>query len=350
MTDTRLLGEELRRLLGDRSPEARVREVMETEDGIDEECWARLGALGFLGMAIPERYGGGGQGHAETAVLGVELGRSLACVPYLSTIVLGAGALLAAGDEEARARHLPAIAAGRCRATLALPDLVDEAAPPTVTAGDRVLDGRVDAVLDGHTADLLLVVARDRAGGEGLWAVASNADGLRRRRLHTLDRTRRLARLDLRGVAARRIGDARALGDVRRHAAVYLAAEQVGGAERMLETAVAYAKVRTQFGRPIGGFQAVKHMCADMLVAVESARAAALHAAAVPGDPVAASLAKAVCSEAYAAVATDAIQVLGGIGFTWEHPAHLYLRRARSIELMFGDPAYHYALLAEAAA
>jgi alkylation response protein AidB-like acyl-CoA dehydrogenase len=331
----------LRRLVEDLSPEARVREVMETDDGFDAACWARLGALGYLGMAIPERYGGGGQDVTYSAALSTELGRGLTCVPYLSSVVLGAGALLAAGDEESRARHLPAIAAGRRRVTLALPDLVDSGAPPTVAARNGVLDGHVAAVLDGHTADLLLVVTAD-----GVWEVAATAPGLTRRRLATLDRTRRLARVELRGVPARRIGAVDALGAVRRRALVHLTAEQAGGAQTMLETAVAYAKTRVQFGRPIGGFQAVKHLCADMFVAVESARATAEHAAAHPDDEMAASLAKAVCSEAYATVATDAIQVLGGIGFTWEHPAHLYLRRARSDELLFGDPARHYARLA----
>jgi alkylation response protein AidB-like acyl-CoA dehydrogenase len=218
-----------------------------------------------------------------------------------------------------------------------------------------VLDGHKTFVLDGHTADVVLVVARTDAG-VSLFLVDGDAPGLGRTAMPTMDQTRKQARLVFSSVPARLVGTegvgwpavSRAL-DL---AAVALAAEQVGGAQRVLEMSVEYAKVRVQFGRPIGSFQAVKHKCADMLLAVESAKSAAYYAAWTAADdneelPVMASLAKAFCSEAYFKAAADNIQIHGGIGFTWDHPAHLYFKRAKSSELILGDPAYHRELLAQ---
>ena len=210
-------------------------------------------------------------------------------------------------------------------------------------------------VLDGHIADLILVVARTDAG-VSLFAVDGDAAGLTRTPLSTMDQTRKQARLEFENTPARLIESegigwdfmARVLDLV----AVGLAAEQVGGAQKVLEMAVEYAKVRVQFGRPIGSFQAIKHKCADMLLEVESAKSAAYYGmwcAAEMDDelPSVASLAKAYCSEAYFHAAAENIQIHGGIGFTWEHPAHLYFKRAKSSELLFGDPTYHRELLAQ---
>ncbi|CAB4853161.1 unannotated protein [freshwater metagenome] len=210
-------------------------------------------------------------------------------------------------------------------------------------------------VLDGHTADLVIVAART-GKGVSLFAVEGGAAGLTRTALSTMDQTRKQAKLEFANVAGTLIGTEgegwTVLSRVLDLAAVGLAAEQVGGAQKVLEMAVEYAKVRVQFGRPIGSFQAIKHKCADMLLEVESAKSAAYYGmwcAAELNDelPSVASLAKAYCSEAYFHATAENIQIHGGIGFTWEHPAHLYFKRAKSSELLFGDPTYHRELLAQ---
>ncbi|MDQ1392028.1 MAG: hypothetical protein QOF30_1005, partial [Acidimicrobiaceae bacterium] len=303
----------------------------------------------------------------ELVVVLEEMGRALLCAPFFSSVVLAAGAVLASGDEPVKKDVLPGIASGEVRATLALTEdsgRWDEGGVTTVarasdsdsgSGGSWVLDGHKTFVLDGHTADVVLVVARTDAG-VSLFLVDGDAPGLGRTAMPTMDQTRKQARLVFSSVPARLVGTegagwpavSRAL-DL---AAVALAAEQVGGAQRVLEMSVEYAKVRVQFGRPIGSFQAVKHKCADMLLAVESAKSAAYYAAWTAADddeelPVMASLAKAFCSEAYFKAAADNIQIHGGIGFTWDHPAHLYFKRAKSSELILGDPAYHRELVAQ---
>jgi alkylation response protein AidB-like acyl-CoA dehydrogenase len=261
---------------------------------------------------------------------------------------------------------LPGIAAGETVATLAFtedggswdPASIRLAATKDATAKNNGwrLDGHKSFVLDGHTADLILVVAATGTDGQlSLFAVTSTADGLARRALPTLDQTRKLARLSFNHTPARLVGEPGAARAALDHtldvAAVALAAEQLGGAQRALDMAVAYAKVREQFGRPIGSFQAVKHRCADLLVEVESLRSAVGYAAAaVAADstevPVLASLLKAYASEVYSHVAGENIQIHGGIGFTWEHDAHLYLKRAKASELFLGDASYHRERLA----
>ncbi|HET9442494.1 MAG TPA: acyl-CoA dehydrogenase family protein [Acidimicrobiales bacterium] len=355
----------LRRFLEDKSPEAEVRRLMETTEGYDPAVWAQMGEqLGLQGLAVPEEYGGSGFGWVEVGIVMEEMGRALLPAPFLATVGLATSALLASGDEAAMADYLPGIAAGDTVATLAVtePDGrwgTDAVSLTAVADGDGWrLEGTKSFVLDGHTADLVLVAAR--AGGDGgglsLLAVDGGAEGLTRTPLSTMDMTRKQARLEFAGTPARLVGEAGGAGAGLSRAldlaAVLLAAEQVGGAQRCLEMAVDYAKVRVQFGRPIGSFQAVKHKCAEMYVAVESARAAAYYAmftAAAGGDdlPVVASLAKSFCSEAYFSAAAENIQIHGGIGFTWEHPAHLYFRRAKSSELLLGEPAYHRELLAQ---
>ena len=354
--EQRELAATLRRFLQDKSSSSEVRRLMQTEAGYDPRTWSQLaGQLGLPGLVIPEKHGGSGAGPVELAVASEEMGRALLCAPFFATAVLAAQALLASGDEAAQEEFLPGIADGATIATVAVCEddggwTTDGVATRARRSGDGyVLDGRKSFVIDGHTAGLLLVVAR-ADGGPSLFAVRGDADGLGRRPLETLDLTRKQAALALDAVPARLIGAEGSAADVvaatLRLGAVALAAEQVGGAQRCLDMSVEYAKIRMQFGRPIGSFQAIKHMCADMLLEVESARSAAYYAAWAAQDesdelPLVSSMAKAYCSEAYFRAAADNIQIHGGIGFTWEHDAHLYYRRAKSTELMLGTPGEH---------
>ena len=351
----RALRAAVREFLEAKAAEPEVRRLADAPDGVDPVVWKQLSEmLGLTGLLIPEEFGGSGAGHVELGIVLEELGRCLLPVPFLSTVALGANALLLAGDEAAQRRYLPEIASGRLRATLAVAEGATQwsaAVRTRATSTDAgwVLDGSKDHVVDGATAELVLVLA---AVGErtALFAVDGAADGLERTPLQTLDRTRRQARIALTRTPATLVGEVgagwRTVDAVLDRALVALAAEQVGGAQRVLEMAVDYARTRVQFGRAIGSFQAIKHRCADMLVDVERARAATSHALwsvdHAPAElPVAASLAAAFCSEAYFAAAASNIQVHGGIGFTWEHPAHLYYRRAKSAQLLFGTPSQH---------
>ncbi|WP_210593098.1 acyl-CoA dehydrogenase family protein [Streptomyces sp. GESEQ-35] len=361
--------EELRRIvrafLADTSPETEVRRLMETPEGFDRALWRRMGSeLGLHGLAVPEEYGGAGCGPVEVGVVMEELGRSLLCAPFLASAVLATTALLRSDDEDARKRLLPGLASGELVGTLALTedsarwDPVGVCLTARESAGSWRLSGHKMFVLDGATADVVLTVARTGDDGIGIFCVAGDAPGLTRVPLPTMDPTRRQARLDYDDVPATRLrthGDAdgwHLVSEVLDRAAVALAAEQVGVAGQALDMAVEYAKVRHQFGRPIGSFQAVKHLLADVLLEVESARAAA-HCALLaadgedPGLSAVASLAKAFCSDACLQATAENIQVHGGIGFTWEHPAHLYLKRAKTSQLLFGDPAYHRERLAQ---
>ncbi len=345
----------VRRFLADKSPASEVRRLMATGAGYDPAVWAHLGRLGLAGLIIPEKHGGAGCGPVEQLVVCEEMGAALLCAPYLASAVLATGALLASGDAAAQADLLPAMASGETKATLAVPEEDGSWAPGefSVTArrsgAEYLLDGRKSFVLDGLIADLILVAASSD-DGPALFAVDRDAPGLSGQPMQTLDMTRRQAMLSFGQTPGRLVGQPGAAGQIVAQAVrggvLALAAEQVGGAQRCLDMAVAYAKVRHQFGRAIGSFQAVKHMCADMLLEVESARSAAYRAAwaAADGDaelPLIASLAKAYCSEAYFHVAAANIQVHGGIGFTWDHDAHLYYRRAKSAEVMLGTPASH---------
>ncbi len=354
----------VRRFLADRAPIATVRELMETTDGLDAAVWKQAGEqLGLQGIAIPEEYGGAGFSFAEQAIVLEELGAALYGGPYLASAVLAATALLASPDEDARKTYLPGIASGEVIATLAFteedgswdPAAIRLAASQDSAAGGWRLDGRKSFVLDGHSAGLILVMAR--AGDDlSLFAVPAAASGLTRTALPTLDQTRKLARLDFDAVPATLIGSAGDGAAVLSHtldvAAVAQAAEQLGGAQRALDMAVEYAKVRHQFGRPIGSFQAIKHRCADLLLEVESLRSAVQYAAAAVAEnsaevPAVASLVKAYASDVYFHVAAENIQIHGGIGFTWEHDAHLYFKRAKASELFLGDASYHREHLAQ---
>ena len=352
----------VRRFLEDKSPMTEVRRLMETSEGYDPAVWSQMAdQLGLQAMAIPEDLGGAGFGYVELIVVFEEMGRSLLCAPYFSSVALGANALLSSGDDAAKKDLLPGIASGETIATLAVTEdsgRWDEEGitlSATGTGSEFTLSGHKNFVIDGHIANLLVVAART-AGGISLFAVDGGASGITRTQLVTMDQCRKQARIEFDSTPARLIGTegggSAALSKTLDLAAVAIAAEQVGGAQRCLEMSVQYAKERIQFGRPIGSFQAIKHKCADMLLEVESAKSAAYYAgwaAAEDSDelPVVSSLAKAYCSDAYFHAAAENIQIHGGIGFTWEHDAHLYFKRAKSSELFLGDPTYHRELLAQ---
>lgn len=363
--------EELRRtvrqFLEAKSSSPEVRRLMETEEGYDEAVWRQMGQeLGLQGLHIPEEYGGQGFSFIELGMVLEEMGRVLLCAPYYSTVVLAADAILNAGTDAQKKAFLPSIASGESIATLAFtePSGKWDASGITMEAkpsGDGyALSGTKMFVIDGHTADKIVVVARlAGTGGEdgiSFFTVAGDAAGLTRTPLATMDMTRKQAKLEFSDVQAEPLGEPgkgwAALSKTLDQAAVGLANEMVGGAQFVLDMSVEYAKVRVQFGRPIGSFQAIKHKCADMLLEVESSKSAAYYAAWAAAEdndelPVVASLAKAYCSDAYFHCTAENIQIHGGIGFTWEHDAHLYFKRAKSSEILLGDATYHRELLAQ---
>jgi alkylation response protein AidB-like acyl-CoA dehydrogenase len=360
--DLRLLRETVRTALGQLSPPEEVRRQMATETGWDAALWRRLcRELGLAGLAVPEMYGGGGCTPAELGVAFTEAGAFLLCAPLLSTAGLAAPLLLALGDEQASDRYLPGLCDGSLTATVAATGGQNGQVHAVEHQGQWLLHGTAGHVIDGASADLILVPS-----SAGVFAVPAGSPGLAVTPLVTLDLTRKQARLVFDGVAAPRVGPPDSAQAVRRALDVtraLLAAEQAGGAGRCLEMTVRHATTRIQFGRPIGSFQAVKQKVADMLIRVESARsaaAAATQAAALglgaerrvtdlpdlPDLPVAAAVAKAYCSEAYVAVAADTIQLHGGIGFTWEHDAHLYFKRAWTSAELLGPPDEHYETVA----
>ncbi|MEU5029326.1 acyl-CoA dehydrogenase family protein [Streptomyces milbemycinicus] len=345
----------LRDLFTEASGAEDVRKHLATTRGYDEALWVRLaGEIGVHGLAVPEEYGGSGFTFAELAVALEESGRALYCAPLLPTVVLAAHALLRSADRTACERYLPRIADGTLTATVA----GFGADEPGVTAEQEgkgwVLRGRADFVLDGAGADLIVVRAGTPAGPR-LFACEPASGACRRTPRRVLDETRRQALVEFRGAPATAVGTAEgaedtvsATLDAGRAA---LAAEQVGGSGHALDATVEFAAQRHQFGRPIGSFQAVKHRLADVLVALEAARSASAYATACaavasPQLPVAACAAAVVCSETFRLATAEYVQLHGGIGFTWEHPAHLYMRRARGGEVLFGTADWHRVRLA----
>ena len=351
----------LRRALEARSPAKEVRRLMATEQGFDREGWKKLNQeLGLTAVHIPEAYGGSGFGYGELGIVLEEMGRSLLCAPFFSTAVLATTAILNAGTEAQKKALLPQIASGDLTATLAfseesgLSDAASVALAATPSGATWRLEGTKSFVLDGHTADLIVVLARrpGSTGDDGLsfFTVDGKAAGLTRTPLKTMDETRKLARLTFNRTEATLLGGeggaAAPFARTMQQAIVCLANEMVGGAERLREDALAYVKMRMQFGRALASFQTMKHKAADMLVDVEMAKSAAYYAAAAldEGDeelPMLASLAKASAAEAYLQTAIHAVQMHGGIGFTWDNDTHLWFKRAKSSEILFGDANEH---------
>ena len=323
------LRQTVRRFLEGKSPSAEVRRLMETSEGYDPAVWKQMGQeLGLQGLHIPEEYGGQGFTFVELAIVLEEMGRVLLCAPYFSSVVLAANAILNAGTDAQKAALLPGIASGETIAALAFtePNGKWDSAGITMEArpdGDAfVLDGEKMFVIDGHTAALIVVAARlaGTSGTDGIafFTVDGDAAGLTRTGLATMDQTRKQARLEFAGVRATALGEPGAgwpaLSKTLDQAAVALANEMIGGAQFVLDMSVAYAKVRVQFGRPIGSFQAIKHKCADMLLEVESGKSAAYYAAWAAAEdndelPVVAALAKAYISDAYFHCAAENIQI-----------------------------------------
>jgi alkylation response protein AidB-like acyl-CoA dehydrogenase len=351
----------LRRFLEDRSPSTEVRRLMATPEGWERDRWSEINAeLELTAVAIPEAYGGHGFGASEQCIVLEEMGRALLCAPYFSSTVLAAGAILNAGTEEQKKSLLPKIASGETVATLAFTEgngRWDNSGVETVatkSGSGFTLSGSKSYVLDGHTADLIVVLARapGSSGDEGLslFTVPGDAAGLTRTPLTTVDETRKLARLDFSDVAGELLGAegaaAAPMAATLTRAAICLANEMVGGAERLREDALEYVQMRMQFGRSIASFQVTKHKAADMLADVELAKSAAYYAAAAldEGDDdivSVAALAKAAASEAYMQTAIHAVQMHGGIGFTWDNDTHLWFKRAKSSEVFLGDANHH---------
>jgi len=337
------------RLLAEKCSEADVRRVMATPSGHDPALWQAISGMGLPALIVDADHGGIGAGPVEVEAIMEEAGAALFAGPLLSSAVLAAGLLNESDDIDAKSRLLPGLAAGETIAAVALTGeggtwTPDGVAARASAAGDAwTLDGTASFVLSANIADVLLVVART-ADGLGCFEVAPDAAGVTAEVLESWDRTLRLSRIAFSSAPARRLAgiDGAAIERVLDLGRVALAGEQAGAARRIFEITVEYLKTRVQFGRPIGGFQALKHMAADLLIDVESATSAAraaAHALAddAPDKAVLVNLAAFACADAFSNVAATAIQMHGGIAFTWEHPAHLYWRRARADAQLFGQ-------------
>jgi len=347
----------VRRFLREHSPSTAVRRQMASAHGYDPLVWQRLcNELGLSGVHVPEAFGGQGFGFVELGITLEEMGRALLCAPFFASSVLATLALMHGATPAEQHALLPSMVSGETLATLAFTepdgrwDFAAYALAATPAGDGFLLSGTKKFVLDGVLAQQILVVGREPTGTLALFLVAGDASGLKRRALTSLDPTRRLAELVFTEVSARRLGAAgdcaAALQKTIDLATVALACEMVGGARTLLEMAVDYAKLRMQFGRPIGSFQAIKHKCAEMLLEVELAAAAARYAAAAAAedDPALSALAshaKAMASDAYTNAAVECLQIHGGIGFTWDHDLHLWFKRARSSQVFLGDADYH---------
>ncbi len=356
--EQRQLRTAVRKFSAENFGEAAARRLMESEPRFDRGVWRRLGSeLGVLGMAVPEDDGGVGGSLVDQAVAVEEFGAALACGPLFGTVYLAIPALVACPPGAARDELLAALVEGERTAAVAVADRAGSFDPErvTVTADGEILSGTAERIVDADAADELLVAATG-PDGVSLYAVDANGPGVLRTPLATMDLTRPQADIEFSGAPARLLagpGDAeRVITRALQVGSALLAVEQVGAAQHLLDLSVEYAKSRLQFGRQIGSFQAVKHRLADMLVDLEHARSAAYSAvwALADGsdDPaLVASIAQALASAAFSRIAADTIQVHGGIGFTWEHQAHLYFKRAATDAALLGSAEQHRDRVAE---
>jgi hypothetical protein len=344
-----------RKFLTEKCPSRAVRAVIDGKAPYDRELWKGLSEMGFLGVAVPESYGGAGAGYLELCVIAEEIGRALAPVPFSSTIYLAAEALLLAGSEAQKQKWLPLIASGDAIGTLALFEGKGNPSPQAIqlSAAGGKLDGVKKPVPDGAIADFAIVAARTGTAGRDSdvspFLVDMKAEGVETRSLANLDPSRGQAEVTFRNCEAEPLGAAgegwSIVAQVLDRAAVLFAFEQVGGADRALEMGRDYALDRIAFGRPIGSFQAIKHMLADMYVAATLARSNCYYGAwALSTDaaelPEAAASARISATQAFAHCAKNNIQVHGGMGFTWEFDCHLYYRRANATALSLGSLSY----------
>jgi len=359
------IARQARRFCENESPMAYVRAMFEDDRGFTDPFWAKQAEMGWAAMCVPEAYGGLAMGLMDLAVVLEEMGRAMTPGPFFSTVCMAAEAVMAAGNDSQKAAYLSPMAMGEMKGTLALHEAEGGADPGYVQMTARaegdgyVLEGTKVPVTDAHVADIIVCAARTRAGnapetGITLFLVDPKAKGLSITPLPAMDGTRKLCAVTFKGV---RVDSTRVLGEVDggwgplsrvlARAQVALCAESLGGAHKAMEIATQYAKERIQFDQPIGAYQAIKHRCAQIYVEAESARSLLYWAAWAQDNEdagtalVAASVAKAYCSEVYRNATAGAIQVLGGTGFSWEHDIHLYLKRAKANEVMLGDPVYH---------
>jgi alkylation response protein AidB-like acyl-CoA dehydrogenase len=364
-----MLRSSARDFLGKEAPMAYVRRMMEDETGHTPELWRKMADLGWMGLILPEAYGGSGLDFVDMVVVLEEMGRVVLPGPFFSTVILAGVAIAEGGSQKQKETNLPKIADGSLKATLANlepsgrwdADGIQLQAKPA--GGGHTLDGTKLFVPDANVADLFVVAGRapGTKGAEGvsLFLVDAKAPGVTVTMLKTMDQTRKLGEVVFKGV---QVGGDGVLGTpgqgwklldrVADRAKVGLAAEMCGGAQKVLEMSVEYAKVREQFGKPIGSFQAIQHKCANMLVEVESSKSITYYAAwAVANDvaeaPLAAAMAKAYTSDAYRHTAGEGIQIHGGIGFTWEHDMHIFFKRAKSSEVTFGDATWNREIVAQ---
>jgi alkylation response protein AidB-like acyl-CoA dehydrogenase len=344
-----------RKFLAEKCPSKAVRAVIDGKAPYDRELWKGLAEMGFLGVAIPEAYGGSGAGHLELCVIAEEMGRALAPVPFSSTVYLAAEALLAAGSEAQKQKWLPLIASGKAIGTLALFEGKGNPSPQAIklAASNGVLDGIKKPVPDGATADFAVVAARTGSAGRetdiSLFLVDMKAAGVEAKALANVDPSHGQAEVAFKNCKAEPLGAPgegwSIISQVLDRAAVLLAFEQIGGADRALEMGRDYALDRIAFGRPIGSFQAIKHMLADMYVSATLARSNCYYGAwALSTDaaelPEAAAAARISATQAFQHCAKNNIQVHGGMGFTWEFDCHLYYRRANATALSLGSMSY----------
>jgi alkylation response protein AidB-like acyl-CoA dehydrogenase len=359
-----LLRSTARKFFEHECPSETVRKLMDGAEGMTPELWKKIAEQGWLGLIVPDAYGGMGLGMVDLVVLMEEMGRAVVPGPFFSTVLLGGLAILEAGSEAQKKAWLPRLASGEARATMAWmePSADLGARGITLTAaatgGGHALNGTKLFVPDAHTADAIVVAARTASGttaeeGISLFLVPKESPGLGVTLLPTMDQTRKLCEVVFKDVG---VGPGALMGQagsgwaslarVIDRATVGLCAEMCGGAQKVLDMTVEYAKIRQAFGRPIGSYQGVKHRAADMLVDVENSKSITYYAAwamdeGVAEGALAVSMAKAYVSDAYRRVSGAGIQLHGGIGFTWEHDLHLYFKRAKGSEFTFGDATWH---------
>jgi len=343
-----ILKESARKFFAGECPMAEVRRLTETDTAFDAHLWAKLAEQGYTGIIFPEDTGGAGLGIVELALLMEEAGRALLPGPFFSTVALAGSVLLAVADAAQRRDYLSAISRGEARATVAFLEASASWDPADVqiTAVKGKLKGEKLFVPDAAVADWIIAVAKN-----GVFLVDPKSGGVRITPMRSMDLTRKLYTVQFDNVPAEKLGEVSGISKAFDVAAVALAAEMVGGMQRTLDLTVEYAKTRKQFGKPIGIFQAVQHQCADMYLETESARSAVYYAAWALEENVSdaasgVSIAKMYASDAGRTVGNRAIQVHGGMGFTWENDLHLYYRRAKASETAFGDPTFHRERLA----